>query len=76
MHEDNMNPELLLKMLFKFMGINEEQLQLIFADGRQRLIDAQQKIASIDARLERIERKLDIPETLAEMKAIENGNHR
>jgi hypothetical protein len=67
-----MNPELLIKMLMKFMGINEQQMRDIFDKGQSLIVDGKEKIDTIDARLRRIERALGISET-NETKALTNG---
>lgn len=69
-----MNPELLIRMLMKFMGVSEDQMRSVFENGQSLVIDGKKKIDSIDARLARIEKALGVNDN-PEMKAIENGNH-
>lgn len=68
-----MNFEMLLRALFKFMGVNPDDMREVFDNGQTMLIDAKNRIDMMDRRLERIERALGISET-NETKAISNGN--
>lgn len=58
--------ELLLKTLFKFMGVTEDQMREVFTKGQSMVIDGSNRIAIMDARLARIEAKLGISEPLPE----------
>lgn len=60
-----MNLELVMKMLFKFMGVNEEQMREVFDNGHRMFIDAHQQIDTMNKRLARIEARLGIVETIA-----------
>lgn len=64
--------ELILRALFKFMGVNEEQMQETFTKGQAIIIDAHAQIVTMNARLARIERHLGISET-NETKALTDG---
>lgn len=69
-----MNVELLLRALFKFMGVNEHQMRETFDKGQALIVDGSQRIADIDARLERIERALNIPPETPARKELTHGD--
>lgn len=55
-----MNMELLIKMLMKMLGINDEHVRDVVAKGQEIVLDGKAKIDNIDARLARIEAALGI----------------
>ena len=70
-----MNVEMLLRALFKFMGVDPEKMRDVFDKGQSLIVDGHQKINTIDERLARIEAKLGISPTTDELVAIESKSH-
>lgn len=62
-----MNAELILRALFKLMGVGEAQMREVFDKGQSLIVDGKTKIDNIDARLARIERALSINPTHLEL---------
>jgi len=56
-----MNFENLIRMLMKIMGVTDQQMRETFEKGQALIIDGSNRIATMDARLARIEAALGIP---------------
>lgn len=58
-----MNMDMILRTIFKFAGIGEEQMRATMATTVKLIVDGERQIREINARLERIEAHLGIPKT-------------
>lgn len=71
--ELSMPIELILKTLFKFMGVSEDHMREVFNKGQSLVVDGHAQISTMNRRLERIEAHLGIPPLPREMREIGNG---
>jgi hypothetical protein len=68
--------EQLLKALFKFMGVTDDQAREVFEKGQALIVDGHAQIATMNNRLARIEAHLGIPPEPAAPQLEDHSNGR